>query len=91
MVDTIGIVVLGVILAIVLAIVGIVLMIIDAVRGSEEEGSEGGRAKYGGVVVVGPIPIVFGNDSSVVKWAIILTIVVVVVFLLLLLLPMLGV
>jgi len=81
---------LSILLAFILVVVGVMLIIVDAVRG--KGGEEGrGNAKYGGVVVIGPIPIVFGNDSSVVKWAIILTIVVVLVFALLILLPMMGV
>jgi len=81
---------LSILLAFILVVVGVMLIIVDAARG--KGGEEGkGNAKYGGVVVIGPIPIVFGNDSSVVKWAIILTIVVVLVFALLILLPMMGV
>ncbi|KUO86336.1 MAG: hypothetical protein AT712_05810 [Caldivirga sp. CIS_19] len=81
---------LSILLAFILVVVGVMLIIVDAARG--KGGEEGrGNAKYGGVVVIGPVPIVFGNDSSVVKWAIILTIVVVLVFALLILLPMMGV
>jgi Protein of unknown function DUF131. len=81
---------LSILLAFILVVVGVILIIADVARG--KGGEEGrGNAKYGGVVVIGPIPIVFGNDSSVVKWAIVLTIVVVLVFALLILLPMMGV
>ncbi|MFP3196705.1 MAG: DUF131 domain-containing protein [Caldivirga sp.] len=81
---------LSILLAFILVVVGVMLIIADAARG--KGGEEGrGNAKYGGVVVIGPVPIVFGNDSSVVKWAIVLTIVVVLVFALLILLPMMGV
>jgi len=81
---------LSILLAFILVVVGVMLIIVDAARG--KGGKEGrGNAKYGGVVVIGPVPIVFGNDSSVVKWAIVLTIVVVLVFALLILLPMMGV
>jgi len=81
---------LSILLAFILVVVGVMLIIADAARG--KGGEEGrGNAKYGGVIVIGPVPIVFGNDSSVVKWAIVLTIVVVLVFALLILLPMMGV
>ncbi len=82
--DLASILVLGFIIAILLAIVGIILVIIDAARGSG--GEEGKNVKYGGVVLIGPVPIIFGKDSEAVKWAVILTIVAVVVFVVLILL-----
>ena len=83
-VDLASILVLGFTIAILLAIVGIILVIIDAARGSG--GEEGKNVKYGGVVLIGPVPIIFGKDSEAVKWAVILTIVAVVVFVVLILL-----
>jgi uncharacterized protein (TIGR00304 family) len=89
-VNGVNLLTLSILLAFILVVVGVMLIIADAARG--KGGEEGrGNAKYGGVVVIGPVPIVFGNDSSVVKWAIVLTIVVVLVFALLILLPMMGV
>lgn len=40
--------------------------------GSEDEG---GRVKGGGVVIIGPVPIVFGSDKKTVKSLLILSIV----------------
>ena len=45
--------------------------------GSKEEGSKGG-VKGGGVVLIGPIPIIFGSDARWASIAIVLAIVLVV-------------
>jgi TIGR00304 family protein len=37
---------------------------------SKSEGSEGGKVSTGGVILIGPIPIVFGNDKSMVSIAV---------------------
>lgn len=49
------------------------------------ETADGGRVRGGGVVLVGPVPIVFGSDWNMALLAIVLTIVLVVVVFLLLL------
>ncbi|BDR92990.1 TIGR00304 family membrane protein [Vulcanisaeta souniana] len=85
---------LAVLLSIVMALLGVILIIIDAMREQKREENkeeekkekEGKKTSVGGVVLIGPIPIVFGNDSSVIKWAMVLTIIVVVLFILLTLL-----
>ncbi len=77
-------------LSIILALLGIVLIMIDVFRSRRDEGNEEGRegkSGVGGVVLIGPVPIIFGNDSSVIKWAIVLTIIIVVLFVVLALLP----
>ncbi|MFQ6075472.1 MAG: DUF131 domain-containing protein [Candidatus Bathyarchaeia archaeon] len=38
-----------------------------------------GRARGGGVVMIGPLPIIFGSDAKAVKWLIVLTIVLMVI------------
>lgn len=80
---------LAVVLSVVLAFLGIILIIIDIMKNhvSDERGKEERRTGVGGVVLIGPIPIIFGNDKSVIKWAIILTIIIVILFVVLTLLP----
>ena len=85
---------LAIALSIILAFLGILLIMIDTVRSHErdvdrhEEGREERRkAGVGGVILIGPVPIIFGNDSSVIKWAVVLTVIVVVLFVILTLLP----
>ncbi|WP_054853335.1 DUF131 domain-containing protein [Vulcanisaeta distributa] len=81
---------LAVALSIILALLGIVLIIIDVVRSHEEEKedeNERGKSSVGGVVLIGPVPIIFGNDPSIIKWAIVLTIIIVALFVILTLLP----
>ncbi len=93
-ISTADILIMSILASFILAVLGIVLMMLDSARSSKErEGDEDNeeRGKYGGVVIIGPIPIIFGNDSSVIKWAIALTIVVVIVFILLVILPLIGV
>ena len=93
-ISTADILIMSILASFILAVLGIVLMMLDSARSSKErEDNEDNeeRGKYGGVVVIGPIPIIFGNDSSVIKWAIALTIVVVIVFILLVILPLIGV
>ncbi|RUM48024.1 MAG: TIGR00304 family protein [Hyperthermus sp.] len=48
---------------------------------------QGGGGKYGGVVVIGPLPIVFGSDSGMVKIAVISAIALMVIALLLMIIP----
>ncbi len=78
-------------LSIILALLGIVLIVIDVMRSHKEDEDKDdekkGKSSVGGVVLIGPIPIVFGNDPSIIKWAIVLTIIVVILFIVLALLP----
>jgi len=46
-----------------------------------------GKAEYGGVAVIGPIPIVFGSSSTAVKVAVIGAIILMVLAIILMLLP----
>ena len=64
------------------AVVGIAVILLATVFASRsEEGEEGKRVrvKGGGVVMVGPIPIIFGTDAKWTVVAIVLAIVLVVV------------
>ncbi|WP_291765595.1 TIGR00304 family membrane protein [Caldivirga sp. UBA161] len=81
--------IISILVAFILAVVGVVLMILDSAR--SDKGEDEGKGKYGGVVIIGPIPIIFGNDSSIIKWAIALTIVAVIIFILLVIVPLIGV
>jgi uncharacterized protein (TIGR00304 family) len=74
-------------LGIALVIVGIVILvaaIVLASRGSVKEGKS--KVKGAGVIMIGPIPIIFGTDKKSVKTvlalALALTIVVLIIFLL---------
>ena len=85
---------IAVMLSIVLAFLGVALIIIDIVKSHKEEDKEEGEGRkeerksgVGGVILIGPVPIIFGNDSSIIKWAIVLTIIIVVLFVILALLP----
>ena len=93
-INTIDALTMSILAAFILAVVGIILMILDSARhgdGKRENDDSEGEKKYGGVVIIGPVPIIFGNDSSIIKWAIALTIVVVVIFILLVIIPLMGV
>jgi uncharacterized protein (TIGR00304 family) len=58
------------VLGIVLAVIGGVVIIIGLILGSSLGGSDGSTS-FGGVVVIGPIPIVFGTDRTAVLIAVI--------------------
>jgi uncharacterized protein (TIGR00304 family) len=49
--------------------------------------TKGARARGGGVVLIGPFPIVFGSDARTVKALILLTILLMIVVLVVMLLP----
>jgi len=67
------------IIGVILALLAIVMMIIHAGRGE--------RAKGAGIILIGPIPIVFGTDKQSVKLLVILVIVLMLVVLTLMTLP----
>lgn len=54
-------------LSIALALLGILLIALGSLR------ERGGEARAAGVVLIGPVPIVLGNDRELIKWAIVLT------------------
>ncbi len=59
---------------IVVILAGVALIFIATVATSKEE-KDGSKVKAAGVVMIGPIPIIFGNDTKWVVVAIILAIV----------------
>jgi uncharacterized membrane protein len=46
------------------------------------------RAKGGGVILIGPLPIVFGTDRKVVKWLMVLALTLVIALIILNLVPL---
>jgi len=76
---------IGLLLAIAGFVVGILAFIIaiaKSMRGS-------GKVRGGGVVMIGPVPIIFGTDKQSTRMLVLLAIVLMVVFLLLTMLPVL--
>lgn len=66
-----------VILGLLLVFIGILLIFIG-IMAETLKAKEGGKSEVrgGGVVLIGPIPIVFGTDVGAIKWVLILTIIV---------------
>ena len=64
---------------ILLALVGVGMMVAASVSSGERSG---GEVRGGGVVMVGPIPIIFGSDARWASVAIVLAIVLIVLYLL---------
>jgi len=71
---------LGVVLVFVgfvLSLVAVVLLVFSSFRGKKVEG----KVKGGGIVIIGPFPIVFGTDKESVKILLLLSIVLIVLLL----------
>lgn len=51
----------------ILVIAGIVLIILAVIRASMGNGRKEGRVRGAGVIMIGPIPIIFGTDKKSVK------------------------
>ncbi len=64
-------------LGIILIFIGFLLAII-AIFFSVLHGTKRGNLRGGGIIMIGPIPIVFGTDSKVLKWLMVLGILLVV-------------
>ena len=61
---------------ILIIIVGMVLIFAGILKGNTESKNDtGGEIRGGGIVLIGPIPIIFGTDRKSVKSVIILTII----------------
>jgi uncharacterized protein (TIGR00304 family) len=69
-----------VIIGFALALIGMVILVVRSPRGQ-------GSAKGAGVLLIGPIPIVFGTDKQSVKLVMILAIVLILAALVVMLLP----
>jgi len=81
--DTVSITDLGLMLIVFGFVLALVAMIVFAVRSSRGSG----QGRTAGLVLIGPIPIVFGNDRQSMKVLMILAIVLILAVLLLMLLP----
>ena len=66
-------------------------ILLEAGRASKEEGEERGRAEAGGVVIIGPVPIVFGTSQRIAKVILILALALTIFAILLFLMPLLVV
>jgi len=76
---------IGLLLAIAGFVVGILAFIIAVAKSMRG----GGKVRGGGVVMIGPVPIIFGTDKQSTRMLVLLAIVLMVVFLLLTMLPVL--
>ncbi|HUH99874.1 MAG TPA: DUF131 domain-containing protein [Nitrososphaerales archaeon] len=72
-----------VLVGVAIIIVGFFLVFLAVARpsGASEEGERRTETRGGGVILIGPIPIVFGSDARWASIAIVLTIVLVVIVL----------
>jgi uncharacterized protein (TIGR00304 family) len=50
-----------------LIVVGIIIIVAAIVIASTRGGGKGGKVKGAGVIMIGPIPIIFGTDKKSVK------------------------
>jgi len=65
---------------IIFVFVGVILMIIGSIL---QSASKSGEVHTGGIVLIGPIPIIFGNDKSLIIAAVIFAIIIMVLWYLL--------
>jgi len=60
-----------------LIFIGILLAIIDIIRSSSKrEEEKRTETKAGGIIFIGPIPIVFGSDKEITKWMLIIALII---------------
>jgi len=57
--------------------IAVLLLVLSGVKGGK------GRVRGGGVVIIGPIPVIFGTDKESVKFILVLSIILVVLLLIL--------
>ncbi len=62
---------LGVILAFIGILIVIVGLLVEIFKNLRSSGNERSRTQVGGIILIGPIPIVFGNSKDAIKWALI--------------------
>jgi uncharacterized protein (TIGR00304 family) len=72
-------------LGIALIVIGILVVVVAVIVASTRGGGKGGKTRAAGVIMIGPIPIIFGTDKKALKDVVILalalTIVLVILFL----------
>jgi len=71
---------LGLTLVLVGFAIGFIAVVLHFLRGFK---SKGGNVRGGGVVIIGPIPIIFGTDKESVKFILVLSIILIVLLLVL--------
>jgi len=60
-----------------LIFIGILLAIIDVIRSSaKREEEKRTETRAGGIIFIGPIPIVFGSDKEITKWMLIIALII---------------
>ncbi|MCG3108543.1 hypothetical protein L3N51_00825 [Metallosphaera sp. J1] len=75
-------------LGFILVFADVVLTMVRAVKQQGEESSEEQRkAEAGGVIFIGPIPIIFGTSKKIEKWMLIVALVITVILVVLFVLP----
>ena len=63
-------------LGIILVVIGFVIMFIGTILTAyKSEASKESKTKIGGVVLIGPVPLIFGNDTQTVNLTLILAII----------------
>jgi uncharacterized protein (TIGR00304 family) len=70
-----------------LVVFGFILAFVAVILLAIRSGAAGGRTRGGGVLLIGPIPIIFGTDRDSVKVLMVLAIVLIAVVILFVLLP----
>ncbi len=70
-----------------LVIFGVILAFVAVILLAIRSQSDGGKSRGGGVLFIGPIPIIFGTDRESTKILMVLAIILVVVVLVFMLLP----
>ncbi|MEM1626498.1 MAG: DUF131 domain-containing protein [Sulfolobaceae archaeon] len=68
-------------LGFVLIFIGIILTIIGIIKEYSTKGESERRTetKAGGIIFIGPIPIIFGSDKEIAKWMLIIALVILII------------
>ena len=74
-------------IGLVLVVLGFILAVVAVILLAIRSHAADGRTRGGGILLIGPIPIIFGTDRSSVKVLMILAIVLIVVVLISVLIP----
>lgn len=80
-----GIIQLGIFLVLLGFFIVFIGFIYEFFKNSEK--SENARTNAGGIIFIGPIPIIFGNSKKVEKWMIALALIITIILVLLYVLP----
>jgi uncharacterized protein (TIGR00304 family) len=62
-------------IGIIVIVIGIFLLFLGSALLSTGSGDTGQKVRGGGVIMIGPIPIIFGNDRSSIIWGVALAII----------------